>query len=111
MIIAMHEFAVAFRHTLREEMANWRIVGFTPDCYRLDDYPRALQPGSKPETSKVTHFEFRTEEEAENYRFDLAASHAMREVAKMQMRKLRAENHKKTQRRVARTNKGNPHVL
>lgn len=114
---SLHEHAVDFRHILRNEMKNWRLISFHPGAYRVDDYPRfsnnavPLDPGQPIPEEVVTYYEFSDKIDAENFLFDISASHALREVARLEMKKLRAKNRRKTQRRVAKINKGNPHTL
>lgn len=113
MKIEMHPLASDFRHIMEDEMKNWRCFGYTPDHWRIDDWPRYRNagPGDVPDKNKVTYFEFSTKDLASAYIVDLALSHAMREIAKKQIRELRKQNRRKTERRTARINKGNPHVL
>lgn len=78
----IHPDANEFRHIMQDEAANWRIIGFTPDAWRLDDYPRYTTRshvnGSPKSDYAVTYYEFRTKKEAEDFMLDIAVSHALR---------------------------------
>lgn len=116
MKVQMHEHAVDFRHIMREEAKNWRLIGYTPDHYRIDDWPRYRDqpPGEAPDDlakDKIHYYEFSNKADADNYMLDLAISHALREIEKKQKAAIRKQNRRREKDRITRVNKGNPHVL
>ncbi|HLP68338.1 MAG TPA: hypothetical protein VK181_12550 [Rhizobium sp.] len=109
----MHEYATIFRQTMEDEMKNWRVFGYTPDHWRIDDWPRYRdQPlGTSMEDQSIHHYEFSSKDEASAYVVDLAVSRALHEIEKKQKAAIRKKNRRREKDRIARINKGNPHVL